>query len=134
MRALGWEQDPLRYRDPTTTGRVNWRALLRPLLDGELDSKFFEGLGAIERSVIIEAASHRRFSEVSVAARERDRANQLFLLVTGSARFFFITPAGRQVYLLGLAPGDIFGAATLLAQPSTFLVSAEVAKSTHVLV
>src|SRR5262249_19219047 len=37
-------------------------------------------------------------------------------------------------YLLWLEPGDIFGGATLLPQPTAFLVSTEVAKEAHVLV
>src|SRR5512133_234249 len=118
----------------TTTAREQRHPFVRSVLDGRIQSKFLEGLGSIERSDIIQAASYRRFSHVSVAAHERDPATHLFLLISGSARFFFITPSGRQVYLLWLEPGDIFGGAALLPQPTTFLVSTEVAKEAHLLV
>jgi CRP-like cAMP-binding protein len=55
-------------------------------------------------------------------------------VLKGAARYFFITPGGRQVYLLWLKPGDIFGGAALLPYPVRFLVSTEVVKDTHVLV
>jgi CRP/FNR family transcriptional regulator, nitrogen oxide reductase regulator len=118
----------------TTSARKHRHSLLHPMLDGDIQSKFLEGLNSIERSDIIQASSYRRFSHVSVPAHERDPATHLFLLIKGSARFFFLTPSGRQVYLLWLEPGDIFGGAALLSQPTTFLVSTEVAKDAHVLV
>ena len=118
----------------TTIAREHRHSLLHPLLAGDIQSKFLEGLNSLERSDIVQAASYRRFSHVSVPVHERDPATHLFLLIKGAARFFFITPSGRQVYLLWLEPGDIFGGATLLSQPTTFMVSTEVAKEAHVLV
>jgi CRP-like cAMP-binding protein len=58
----------------------------------------------------------------------------LFLLIKGGARYFFITPEGRKVYLLWLVPGEIFGGASLLAKPSAFLVSTETVRDSCVLV
>jgi CRP-like cAMP-binding protein len=49
----------------------------------------------------------------------------LFLLVSGAARYFFITPDGRKVYLFWLMPGEVFGGATLLTEPAEFIVNTE---------
>lgn len=134
MYGAGCSKAPCNMDQDTTIAREHRHSLLHPLLDGSIQSKFLEGLNSLERSDIIQAASYRRFSHVSVPAHERDPATRLFLLIRGSARFFFITPSGRQVYLLWLEPGDIFGGATLLSHPTTFMVSTEVAKEAHVLV
>jgi CRP-like cAMP-binding protein len=113
---------------------THWRSLVSPLLKGDVQSKFLQGLKLPERNVVLAAGSYRQFSKLSVAAHEREPADRLFLVLRGSARYFFITPGGKQVYLLWLAPGEIFGGATLLPYPAPFLVSTEVAKDTHVLV
>jgi CRP/FNR family transcriptional regulator, nitrogen oxide reductase regulator len=96
--------------------------------------RFLEGLSKPDRDAITAAASHRRFSCDSTVVHQGEPADQLFLLTKGSARFFFITPGGRKVYLLWLGPGEIFGGASLLTDPGHFLVSTEVTKDTHVLV
>jgi CRP/FNR family transcriptional regulator, nitrogen oxide reductase regulator len=96
--------------------------------------RFLEGLSKTERNAVLAAASSRRFSNESIVAHQGDPAEHLFLLVKGSARYFFITPAGRKVYLLWLRPGEIFGGATLLTPSSSFLVNTEVTKASQVLV
>jgi CRP-like cAMP-binding protein len=47
------------------------------------------------------------------------------LLVSGAARYFFITPDGQKVYLFFLMPGDVFGGASVLTEPARFIVSTE---------
>jgi CRP/FNR family transcriptional regulator, nitrogen oxide reductase regulator len=96
--------------------------------------RLLEGLSEPDQNSILAAASYRRFSGRSVVANQGEPADQLFLLIKGSARYFFITPEGRKVYLLWLVPGEIFGGASLLAKPSDFLVSTETAKDSCVLV
>jgi CRP/FNR family transcriptional regulator, nitrogen oxide reductase regulator len=61
-------------------------------------------------------------------------ADRLFLLIKGSARYFFIAPGGQKLYLLWLTAGEIFGGAALLAEPSLFLVSTEIVKDSCALV
>lgn len=117
---------------PETNGEQS--ALIGPFVTGELKSKFLQGLRDPDRKAVLLAGSHRRFVDRSVAADERDTANRLFLLLRGSARYFFLTPEGEQVYLLWLTAGDVFGLATLLVEPAHFLVSTEVDKDAHVLV
>jgi len=96
--------------------------------------RLLEGLSESDQNTILAAASYRRFSGTSVVARQGDPADQLFLVIRGSARYFVITPQGRKVYLLWLVPGEIFGGASLLAKPSDFLVSTEIAKNSSVCV
>jgi CRP-like cAMP-binding protein len=96
--------------------------------------RFLKGLSLLDRDAVTAAASHRRFSCDSTVVHQGEPADELFLLIKGSARFFFITPGGRKVYLLWLGPGEIFGGASLLTNPGHFLVSTEVTKDTHVLV
>jgi CRP-like cAMP-binding protein len=96
--------------------------------------RLLEGLSESDQNTILAAASYRRFSAHSVVASEGEPADQLFLVIRGSARYFVITPQGRKVNLLWLVPGEIFGAASLLAKPSDFLVSTEIAKNSSVCV
>jgi len=104
------------------------------LADGSIQVRLFEGLLRHERQAILSAAVYRQFVHNSVVAHQGDPADRLFLLIKGSARFFFITPDGRKVYLHWLTPGEIFGGSSLLTRPPTFVVSTEVSKGTHVLV
>jgi CRP/FNR family transcriptional regulator, nitrogen oxide reductase regulator len=104
------------------------------LLSGNFQPKLLDGVSSPARDEVLAAAVLRRFPNVSVVIHQGDPADRLFLLLKGSARFFFITPEGRKVYLLWLTPGDIFGAASLLSRPTRFLVSTEVTKGSQALV
>jgi CRP/FNR family cyclic AMP-dependent transcriptional regulator len=67
-------------------------------------------------------------------AEQGNVADSLFLIARGSARYFFVTREGQQVYLFWLAPGDIFGGTSLLTEPSQYIVSTEMATEGTVLV
>ena len=99
-----------------------------------LRTRLLEGLSPEERNSILSSALHFRFKENSVPTWQGDPADRMFLLINGSARYFFLTPDGRKVYILWLTPGEIFGGACLVSQPSAFIVSTEVAKGAEVLV
>ena len=96
--------------------------------------RLLEGLSKEERNAILGAASYRRLSRHTVVTNQEERANHLFLLLKGSARYFFIAPGGQKIYLFWLASGEIFGGATLLPTPSLFLVGTELVKDSCVLV
>lgn len=96
--------------------------------------RLLDGLSEEERHSILAAAAYRRFSRHSVITSQGEPADRLFLIIKGSARYFFITPDGRKIYLLWLTPGDIFGGAALLADPSLFLVGTEIVKDSCLLV
>lgn len=75
-----------------------------------------------------------RFPSASVVVSQGDSAQRLFLVTTGCARHFFITPGGRKLLLLWLPPGSIFGGSSLLSRPSQYLVGTETVKDTSLLV
>ncbi|HEY7352794.1 MAG TPA: Crp/Fnr family transcriptional regulator [Terriglobales bacterium] len=93
-----------------------------------------QGLSKVEQTSVFAAALYRRFPSTSVVTSQGEPANHLFLLLKGSARYFFLTPDGRKTYLMWLTPGDIFGGATLLVERSYFLVSTEIVKGSRALV
>jgi CRP/FNR family transcriptional regulator, anaerobic regulatory protein len=101
--------------------------------NGELKSRFLHGLQQRERDLIVGEGSYREFLNTAVVSHQGDRAEHLYLLIKGSARYFFITPKGQQVYLLWLKAGDVFGLASLLCEPAPFLVSTEILKHSQVL-
>lgn len=103
------------------------------LANGDTKVRFFNGLERPERHAILTAGSYRYFSHESVVTHQGDPADRLYLLLRGSARFFFLDPDGRKVYLHWLAAGEIFGAASLLSEAANCIVSTEVAKNTHAL-
>jgi CRP-like cAMP-binding protein len=97
-------------------------------------ARFFEGLSFSERNTVLQTASSCRYRINSVVVEQGNPADRLFLLLKGAARYSFITAEGRKVNLFWLVPGDIFGGASLLAEPARFLVSAEVTRQSQVLV
>jgi len=101
---------------------------------GNFPAKLLDGVPKSARDEIMRAALLRRFPRNAIVVHQDDAADRLFLLLKGSARFFFITPQGHKVYLLWLSAGDIFGAASLLAHPARFLVSTEVTKGSQAFV
>jgi CRP-like cAMP-binding protein len=96
--------------------------------------RFLDGLAAAEVKAIISAARQRRYLANSVIANQGHPADHLFLLLTGRARYFHITPDGRKATLYWLPPGEIFGAAALLSTPCEYLVSTEAVNDSSVLV
>jgi len=97
-------------------------------------SRFLEGLAPAELKTIMSAAKQRRYLANSVIVNQGDPADHFFLLLSGRARYFYITPDGRKVILLWLPPGATFGAAALVFQPSEYVASTEAVKHSSVLV
>ena len=100
----------------------------------QFESQFLEGLTAANRDMVMAAASRRHLRANSVAAHQGDSANFMFLLFTGRARHFYLTPQGKKIVLFWLAPGQIFGAGALLPEPTQYLVGTEILKDSCVLV
>jgi CRP-like cAMP-binding protein len=70
----------------------------------------------------------------SVITNQDDPAEYLYLLLTGRARYFFLSRSGQKAILLWISPGEVFGAAALAVSPSAYLVSAEAIRSSSMLV
>ena len=67
-------------------------------------------------------------------ANQGDSADHFFLLVSGRARYFYLTSQGRKMILRWLTPGDIWGQAALLSRPSEYLIGTEAVHNSSVLV
>ena len=61
-------------------------------------------------------------------------ADQLFLELSGRARHFYTTQDGKKVILLWLRPGEIFGHAALLPNPTDHVLSTEAVMGGYALV
>jgi len=112
----------------------NLHSQIAYIADGQSKVRLFQGLDRAERHAILTAGSYRYFSHESIITHQGDPADRLYLLLRGSARFFFLAPDGTKIYLHWLAPGEIFGAASLLTEAANFVVSTEVGANTHALV
>lgn len=97
-------------------------------------SRLLRQLSTTDLHNIVAQAVYRRYPANTVVAEQGASADRLFLLLKGSARYFFITPDGRKASLLWLAAGDAFGLASLLAEPAEFLVSTEIVSESRVLI
>jgi len=126
---------PARRRfSQTLPGSGSLHPDLASLIANHPGVRLLDGFSDSDRQLILGAAGYRRFTSTSVVTNQGEPAEQLFLLIKGLARYFFITPVGRKVYLHWLAPGEIFGGSALLPNPSPFLVSTELVKGSQVLV
>ncbi len=97
-------------------------------------SQLLEGLPSRDRQFILAAATRRKFSAGSVISTQGMPADRLYLLVRGCVRYFYTTPEGQKILLIWMGPEDVFGGASLVARPSTYLISAEAVKDSEVLV
>ncbi|MGB8886547.1 MAG: Crp/Fnr family transcriptional regulator [Candidatus Korobacteraceae bacterium] len=101
---------------------------------GKIRPRFLEGLAQAEINTIVSAAKQHRYLANSVIVNQGHRADYLFLLTNGRARYFYVTPDGRKTILFWLPAGEIFGGAALLSQPAEYLVSTEAVKPSSILV
>jgi CRP-like cAMP-binding protein len=117
---------PAQPRSSRASGNVSLLGNLRP--------SFLEGLPPDEVKSLLAVAKHRRASANSVLTRQEDPARHLFLLLTGRARYFFVTERGQKVILLWIPPGEIFGSAALLPAPTGYHVCTETVRNSSMLV
>lgn len=96
--------------------------------------RFLDGVGAAEVKTIIGAGTLRRFSAKSVMISQGYPAGELFLLLTGRARRFFLTHDGQKIVLLRVLSGDLFGEMAILDRPANYLVSTEAVTNSSALV
>ena len=79
----------------------------------DLNPRFLEGLAPPEVKTVLAAGKLRRYLANSVVTNQGHPADHLFLLVSGRARYFYITPDGQKTLLLWLPPGETFGDARI---------------------
>jgi len=106
----------------------------KPPLLRNLKPRFLEGLTAYDLKSVLAVAKLRRVPANSVIANQDDPARHLFLLLTGRARYFFVTGKGQKAILLWIPPGEIVGMAALLVSPTGYLVGTETVRESSMLV
>jgi CRP-like cAMP-binding protein len=99
-----------------------------------LAPKFLEGLTPSELEPVVAAATQVRAVANSVITYQDRPAEHLYLLLTGRARYFFLTETGKKIILLWIPPGQTFGGGALVTPPSAYLVSAETVRNSSMLV
>jgi CRP-like cAMP-binding protein len=100
----------------------------------DLKSQFLDGLASGDRKTILATAKQRRFLAHSVMTTQGHPADNFFLLITGLARYFFITGEGKKLLFRWIGPGDLIGGRTVLSGPSSYLVSTETVTESTALV
>lgn len=98
------------------------------------DSQFLQGLDEADVRTVLDAGTKRRFSSRSVIYEQGSQATEFFLLTTGHARYFSVSPDGRKMLLHWLIPGDVVGVAAILRTPSTYRVGAEAVKDSSMII
>lgn len=98
------------------------------------EPRFLDGLVPADVKTIVSAAKQRRYLAKSVITSQGDPAEHFFLLVTGRARYFYLTARGRKLVLRWLTPGDICGQAALQCRPSEYLIGTEAVHNSSLLV
>jgi CRP-like cAMP-binding protein len=99
-----------------------------------LKPRFLEGLTPPEVKSILGVAEYRKLPAHSVITNQDQPAKHLFLLMSGRARYFFVTEKGQKVILLWIPPGEIIGLAAFLSPQVSYLTNTETARNSSVLV
>jgi CRP-like cAMP-binding protein len=87
----------------------------------------FKGLGDHEIHIIRAAAARRTFETSQIIVRAEEPAVRLFVIEVGSVDYSVVTNDGREILLRRLMPGNAFGFATLLTEPSGYIGTAKAA-------
>jgi CRP-like cAMP-binding protein len=98
------------------------------------DSILLAGLDDSVVQTMVEAARVRRLGSNETLIAEGQPADQLFLIKSGTARFYRLTKTGEDIALLWLVPGDIVGLGSLLADHASYLANAETVSACEFLV
>ena len=112
----------------------SWQTATDRPFAGHLISPLFAGLAEAELDAVLSAANHQVFPAKTVVTEEGDPANHFFLLVSGRARYFFLTQQGKKVILHCLVPGESLGGLALVSEPMCYAVSSETVTQTSTLV
>jgi len=83
---------------------------------------------------IVAAARERRFLANSIITNQGHPANHLYLVLSGGARSFFLTQAGRRLHVHTYPPGEMFGGMALVPRVSEYIVTTEAVKDSRVLI
>ena len=104
------------------------------LIVDELQPSLFRGLEKSDIEFVVSAAVRRKCQRGAVLSTEGESATQLFMLLSGRARYFTLSEDGRRVILRWILPSEIFGAMSLMHDPDAYLVSTESVRDCEFLV
>jgi CRP-like cAMP-binding protein len=94
-------------------------------LPSGLEPRFLEGLTPAALSVVLGAARHKAFRVGAVLAHEDEKAERLFLLISGRARSYCITRDGKKVLINWLVAGQVIGGAALVSASLPYIINTE---------
>jgi len=100
----------------------------------ELNPRLFQGLTAEELKAVLASARVRKYLAHTVISHEGHPADHFFLLLSGRARYFTLTPEGGQALLFWVAPGDTVGGAAIISRPCDYVLSTETVRNSRFLV
>ena len=100
----------------------------------KLKPPFLADLPAPEVSTVLAASRQRRFLANSVITNQGHPASHIFMILSGGARSFFLTPGGQKLHMHSYPAGEMFGGMALLSRASDYLLSTEAVKDSHTLV
>jgi CRP-like cAMP-binding protein len=112
------------------TGKPSSPALVRQ----NSVSAIFKGLEAHEITVIRHAAVRRTFGTSQVIISAEEPALHFFVPEIGYVDYFILTHEGNQLLLRRLSPGEPFGFAAFLSEPTGYLGTARSVGNSEILV
>jgi CRP/FNR family transcriptional regulator, nitrogen oxide reductase regulator len=74
----------------------------------------FAGLGAADLESVLSEARSARYAKNAAVFRQGEDAHSFFVLLHGHVRASKTTPAGQQIVVRYVAPGETFGVATAI--------------------
>jgi len=103
------------------------------LPDQQVESPFLEGLRPSEIDQVLAAATVRRFRERTVITRQGAKADHLYMLVEGRARYFIDTNKGQKLLLMWVAPGGLLGGGAATLSVVNYVASTEAVRDSRLL-
>ena len=100
----------------------------------DVTSRLLAGIDPGGQRTIIAAARKRRLRASQVIYRVGEPAEKLFVLASGRAKLGRPARTGRELLMGILAPGDVFGIVTLLADGAEYMGTATAMEASEVLV
>lgn len=96
--------------------------------------RLFDGMTAVEVKAVLDCGRLKSYVADSILHREGHPGDQMFLLLSGRARFFTLTAEGEKVLLFWATPGELLGGVAILARQCDYLLSSETVKNSRFLV
>ena len=100
----------------------------------DVTSRLLAGIDPGAQRAIVSAARQRQLRPAQCIYRMGEPAEELFVLISGRVELVRPARTGREVLMGILAPGDIFGIVTLLADSAEYMGTVKAIEAAEVLV